>query len=146
MNLYRGNWSGNQLRAPVFTTPDRNQAVQYGPVTHYRLRNGARLLDMSDPAVIMNLMRNTTPEVHKAIAKAFRIIDGRVRRFSRLKYDIVVARHVCQRGYNGYAAPRMRTKYAEGYFHPEVLVCNPKMLIKIGRTNNNPGPPPLRRR
>jgi hypothetical protein len=145
MNLYRGNWSGNHLRAPVFTTPNRNEAKQYGPVTHYRLKNGAILIDMTDPAVIMNLKRNATPEVRQAINKAFRIVEGQVRRFSKLKYDIVVARHVCMRGYNGYITPRMRTKGPSGYFHPEVLVCNPEMLVKIGRTNNTPAPPRLRR-
>lgn len=155
--LYRGSWqefpyvqnrigkSPNYMRTnvPVYMAINKSNALIYGPPVEYKLRCQVRLLNLANPDVVktlINIAKSNT--VKSAIKKAFRVINNEVRRFSRLKYNVHVAKFACALGYDGYYAPRMPYAKYTGFFHPEVVLCDaPSVLTVVGPTGNRRPPP-----
>jgi predicted ester cyclase len=81
-----------------------------------------------------------------SIKKAFRIANNRkVRRFSKMKYDAHVAEFICRLGYDGYYAPRLRTKYPQGHFSSETVLCNPSKFLRVSNVFTPTRPPTNKR-
>ena len=157
--LFRGSrtsYHSNTVinRRGTFYAHNRNSALLYSPyVTEYTLKNNARLLNLGNPNTIRHLMNIVASnELRYKIKKAFRLdpVNNSERRFSKLKYDAFVAELVCRLGYDGYYAPRLRTKYAEGHLAGETVLCNPQNFLNITNkyrnTNRPPSPPNLKRK
>lgn len=120
---------------PVYFAEDRNTANVYGQVIRYTVKEDLALVDMSDPVTIAGLMSHTESNiVRKAFEKAFRVSNGQVSRFSRIKYDIYVAAFLCKLGFDGYYAPRLKNaKTTQGSFHPEIVLCDPKNVLVVDK-------------
>lgn len=151
--LYRGSSQNhgepfNTSRRAVFFANSRNNASIYsGYVTEYTLTEDAYILNMGSADTIEWLLKKAKSDRLKyAIKKAFRIsVNRSVRRFSRMKYDAHIAEFICRLGFDGYYAPRMRTKYKEGYFAAEYVICNPHKFLKVSRALTPTRPPNNRR-
>ena len=129
---------------PVYFAENWNRASTYGQVTRYVLTDDVNLLNMSDPDVIQVLHNSTKSDnVKRSIKKAFRLTNKRiVTRFSRIKYDIHVARLICKHGFDGYYAPELKNaKTTYGKFPPEIVLCNPKAVLKVDKVYPAHAPP-----
>lgn len=128
---------------PVYFANEFNRAKVYGQVVKYKVTNDLHLLNMGDPKVIEGLLNLTSSNtVEKSILKAFRIIKGRVERFSRIKYDIHVAQFICKLGYDGYYAPELKNaKTTMGSFPIEIVLCKPKQVLKVANIYQPNRPP-----
>ena len=150
--LYRGSRNSYESNGKTnmngtFYALNKNTAKMYsGFVTVYTLKHDAHFLNMGNPATIRMLSSIIMDErLRFKLKKAFRVNNSEniVRRHSRLKYDAYVADLVCKLGYDGYYAPRLRTKYAEGYLAAEAVVCRPRELLQV--TNKMVlGPPSIK--
>jgi len=128
------NQSPNYLRAnlPVYFSTNKNSVRSYGTAVKYRVMKNLNLLNMGNVEEVANLIEVANSEkIKTSIKKAFRITNGVVRRSSKLKYDIIVAVFICKLGYDGYYAPELRTKLPQGKFHPEVVLCNARKVLKV---------------
>jgi adenine-specific DNA methylase len=125
----------NYLRAnlPVYFAPNKENANIYGAATvEYETTRPLRLLDMSDPDTVSQLIDMARSDaVKKSIAKAFIVANGLVKRKSKLKHDIHVAVFICKLGLDGYYAPRLPGKLSYNTFHPEVVLCNSRSVLKV---------------
>ena len=139
----------NYLRSnlPVYFSNSKNNVRTYGTAVKYVTTKPLNLLNMGSVNVVTNLLASARSNTVKhSIVKAFRTANGDVRRFSKMKYDIHVAKFICARGYDGYYAPRLRTKYSEGSFHPEIVLCHAKDVLKVYNVKAPTSPPPMRPR
>ena len=142
------NTKPNYMRnLPVYFAENKETASSYGQVIKYRVTKDLSLVDMSDPVTIAGLMGHTNSDVVRhAFAKAFRVSNGQVKRFSRIKYDIYVAAFLCQLGFDGYYAPRLKNaKTTQGTFHPEIVLCNPKNVLVVEKIYKSNKPPSSRK-
>ena len=142
------NKKPNYMRnLPVYFAEDRETESVYGQVIRYKVTEDLALVDMSDPVTIAGLMNHTNSEIVKtSIAKAFRVSNGQVKRFSRIKYDIYVAAFLCKLGFDGYYAPRLKNaKTTLGSFHPEIVLCNPKKVLLVDKVYKLNRPPSMRK-
>lgn len=133
---------------PVYFTNANANASSYGRIVEYEVIETVRLLDMSKSAVIRGLINMArSANVRTAIQKAFRVANNNtVQRFSRIKYDIHVAQFICKLGYDGYYAPRMKNaKLSQGTFHPEIVLCHPKRVLRVATVYNAHAAPTNRR-
>jgi hypothetical protein len=48
-----------------------------------------------------------------------------------MKYDAYIAEFICRLGLDGYYAPRLRTKYPQGFFASEIVICKPSKNLKV---------------
>ena len=121
-----------RTNAPVYFSNTKNSVRSYGTAVKYVTTRDLNLLDMGNINEVARLLeRAKSPTVKKSIEKAFRISNGEIRRFSKIKHDIHVAVFICKLGYDGYYAPRLPTKYVSGTFHPEIVLCNPQSVLKV---------------
>lgn len=132
----RVNKSPNYLRAnlPVYFARNKNNVRKYGTAVKYETTKNLHLLDMGDPEIVTRLIQIAKSEkVKKSLAKSFRVINGIVRRSSKIKYDIDVAVFACRLGFDGYYAKRLPQKYlgGTGTFHPEVVLCDARRVLKV---------------
>lgn len=120
---------------PVYFAENKETASVYGQVIRYKVTKELALVDMSNPEIIEQLNSLTKSDiVKKSIAKAFRVSNGQVKRFSRIKYDIYVAAFLCKLGFDGYYAPRLKNaKTTQGTFHPEIVLCDPKNVLVVDK-------------
>jgi hypothetical protein len=124
----------NYLRSnlPVYFSNTKNSVRSYGTAVKYVTTRPLNLLNMGNVNTVTKLHAAArSNSVKGSILKAFRTANGEVRRFSTIKYDIHVAKFICTLGYDGYYAPRLRTKYQEGSFHPEIVLCHAKDVLKV---------------
>jgi hypothetical protein len=151
--LYRGSsenynkpFSPNR-RAVFFANSQNNAGIYSGYVTEYILTHNANVLNMGSANTIEWLISKAASEKLKsAIKKAFRIANNRnVRRFSKMKYDAHVAEFICRLGYDGYYAPRLRTKYPQGHFSSETVLCNPSKFLRVSKVFTPTRPPTNKR-
>ena len=123
----------------------------YGSVTTYKTTKNLNLLKISNKSVFNGLITNltTTKEEKYALNKAFRYNGTRIVRFSKTKYDYVIANLVCRLGYEGYIHPKLFKKFQENKtvagFHQEIVLCNPKKTLIVvnsdmGRTRTSRSP------
>lgn len=141
------NKKPNYMRnLPVYFAENKETANAYGQVIRYKVTKDLALVDMSDPVTITGLMEHTNSDiVRRSFAKAFRVSNGQVKRFSRIKYDIYVAAFLCQLGFDGYYAPRLKNaKTTQGTFHPEIVLCNPKTVLVVDKIYKIKNPPSMR--
>ena len=138
----------NYLRnLPVYFSNSKNNVRTYGTAVKYVTTKPLNLLNMGSVNVVGKLLANARSNTVKhSIVKAFRTANGEVRRFSKMKYDIHVAKFICAQGYDGYYAPRLRTKYQQGFFHPEIVLCHAKDVLKVYNIKAPTSPPPMRPR
>jgi len=132
------------LRAdlPVFFAEDADDVEVYGRAVKYQTTKSLKLLNMGDLKTVVDLMdRAKSEELKKSIGKAFRVSSGIIRRVSKIKYDIHVAVFICKLGYDGYWAPRLKGKY-ENTFHPEIVLCGSRDVLKVVAIEGARGPPP----
>jgi hypothetical protein len=140
--LYRGSSDNygqpfSENRRAVYFANSRNTAEIYsGYVTEYTLKNDVQLLNMGSAEAVEWLIEIAgSDRLKRVIKKAFRIANNRnVRRHSRMKYDAYVAEFICRLGLDGYYAPRLRTKYQQGYFASEIVLCKPSKNIRVTTT------------
>ena len=128
------NQSPNYLRAnlPVYFSTNKNSVRTYGTAVKYKTIKDLNLLDMSNVDQVSELINRTNSEnIKKSIKKSFRITNGIIRRSSKLKHDIIVAVFICRLGYDGYYAPELRVKLPQGTFHPEIVLCNARKVLKV---------------
>ena len=141
----RKNKSPNYLRnnLPVYFSNSKNNVRSYGTAVKYVTTKDLNLLNMGSVNTVANLIASARSNVVKnSILKAFRTANGEVRRFSRIKYDIHVAKFICSHGYDGYYAPRLGTKYPRGTFHPEIVLCHARDALKVVNIENATSAPP----
>jgi hypothetical protein len=159
--LYRGSHSEsisavsyikrapNYLRTnrPAYFSNTENSVHEYGTAVKYETTCDLNLINMGNVNEVARLITlANSPDIIQSIKKSFRISNGIIRRSSKIKYDIPVAVFICKQGYDGYYAPRLPTKYAEGSFHPEVVLCNPSKVLKVVSVSINAFPPRLERK
>ena len=135
MLLYRGNSRPNTTlgNSPTYFATTRNNAELYGTVRSYELIRNVNLLNMGNVSEVARLMSLASPAIHNDIVKTFNISNGhQVKRNSNVGPDRRVAHFICSQGYDGYKAPRLLRKN-EGTFHPEVVLCKPKSVLKNTR-------------
>ena len=138
----------NYLRnLPVYFSNTKNNVRTYGTAVKYVTTKPLKLLNMGSVNVVANLLVSARSNTVKhSILKAFRVANGEVQRFSRMKYDIHVAKFICALGYDGYYAPRLSRKQGLGTFHPEVVLCHAKDVLKVYNVKKPTSSPPLKRR
>jgi hypothetical protein len=159
-NIYRGshrewlnaahylNQAPTYLRTnlPVYFSNNRNSVNTYGSAVRYKTTKNLRLLNMSSVNTVQALFNNAKSDtVKNSINKAFRIINGRVMRASKLKHDMHVAVFICRMGYDGYYAPPIPDR-KRGYkpFHSEIVLCKPHDVLKVNRREELREPPMIR--
>lgn len=138
--IYRGSYfdyskpfSSNR-RAVYFANTRNNAEIYSGFVTEYTLTKNAHVLNMGDANTVRKLIGMAASDRLKHhIKKAFRVANNsnNVRRFSKMKYDAYVAEFICRLGYDGYYAPRLRTKLPQGSFGSEIVLCDPSTFLKV---------------
>jgi len=139
----------NYLRSnlPVYFSNSKNNVRTYGTAVKYVTTRPLNLINMGSVNTVAKLLAAARSNAVKgSILKAFRTANGEVRRFSKIKYDIHVAKFICTLGYDGYYAPRLRTKYQQGSFHPEIVLCHAKDVLKVYNVKAATSPPPTRPR
>lgn len=138
----------NYLRnLPVYFSNSKNNVRTYGTAVKYVTTRPLNLINMGSVNTVAKLLAAARSNAVKgSILKAFRTANGEVRRFSKIKYDIHVAKFICTLGYDGYYAPRLRTKYQQGSFHPEIVLCHAKDVLKVYNVKAATSPPPTRPR
>lgn len=131
---------------PVYFVDDPDIAEVYGGVVKYESLYNLNLLDMGDLYTVQALLSSArSPELKKSITKAFRVSNGIVKRVSKIKYDIHVAEYICRLGYDGYYAPRLPGKYSSESFHPEIVLCRARDVLRVYGLERQL-PPPTRTR
>lgn len=58
------------------------------------------------------------------------LIVSKLRRYSITKKDIIFANWLCDQGFKGYSAGRMKQNFGH-YFPAEVMLCKPKNLLEL---------------
>jgi hypothetical protein len=116
------------------------RAVKY--ITTTELLKMVNMGNVKQVEALMNLAKNT-PSIVNNIKGSFPIINNEVKRSSEKKRNNRVSAFICKQGKNGYYAPRLRTTLKNGYFHPEVVLCNPTKVLKVVNVQNiSEAPPP----
>lgn len=132
MKLYRGNSRPNTTlgNSPTYFATTQNNAELYGTVRSYELKQSVNLLNMGSVNEVAKLMSLAPPGIRNDIVKTFNISNGhQVKRNSDVEPDRRVAHFICTQGYDGYKAPRLLRKNG-GTFHAEVVLCNPRIVLK----------------
>lgn len=138
----RPNYLRNNL--PVYFSNTKNSVRSYGTAVKYVTTKNLTLLNMGNVDEVARLITSArSPVVKKSLEKSFRISNGILKRNSKIKYDIHVAVFICRHGYDGYYAPRLPTKYAEGSFHPEIVLCHPRNVLKVYNVKPMLNAPPI---
>lgn len=128
-----------------------------GSVYNYRVSRNLKLLDMGNPDSIrylMNKVKNTKESNN--LMRSFRLSEnGReIYRNSDAARDLIVAKLVCDLGYDGYIAPKLKKSKntsKNDMFHQEIVICSPKNKVNheddIQNKHNDPfsTPPPRKR-
>jgi len=133
MLLYRGDSRANTSlgNTPTYFATTLNNAKLYGTVRSYEVKNNLNLFNMGSVNEVMRLMMAAPSNIHTDIVKTFNISNGtQVKRSSNVGPDRRVAQFICSLGqYDGYRAPQLLRKNG-GSFHPEVVLCKPRSVLK----------------
>jgi hypothetical protein len=141
VNLFRANATNGKVTNRSYTyfvygnnakniVTNEYAKVQGNKIHSYSTKKQLTLVDMSDVDSIKFLMDKGNDNVKQSLKKAFRIVNNKVVRKSKLHHDLAVARLICRMGIDGYIAPRLN-KHRGGTFHPEIMLCYPENKVKL---------------
>lgn len=110
-------------------------------IYQYKTKRPLNLVKMNNKQTVSDLGKTTENEnIKNAIEETFRLNNSNnVKRNSNKNRNAVVARHICQLGYDGYIADEMKKgSLGKSLFHREIVLCKPREKINyIG--NFSPG-------
>lgn len=146
-NVYRSSTrqiNTNDLMAYfMFGNTGKNKVQEYysnaqgSKVYTYTLKTNPKLIKMNSVHTVKTILdRTNNQNIKNAILESFSIVNfgnnKRIVRSSQTKRNAVVAKYICDLGYDGYIANAMN-KVEGGLFHQELVLCKP-----YNKLNNNP--------
>jgi hypothetical protein len=141
-NLVRGNATNGKVKGRSYAyfiygnnakNLVTNAYTKYeGDKLHfYSTKKNLKLVDMSNVKSVLYLMAYGNNSVKTSLDKAFRIVNNKVYRKSKLHHDLAVSRLICSLGMDGYIAPRMIKRKGGGTFHQEIMLCKPDEKVNL---------------
>jgi len=146
-NIYRSSIrqvNKNDLMAYfMFGKTGKNKVQEYysnaqgSKVYTYKLTTNPKLIKMNSVHTLKTILERTSNQsIKNAILESFSIVNfgnnKRIVRSSKTERNAVVAKYICELGYDGYIANSMN-KVEGGLFHQELVLCKP-----YNKLNKNP--------
>jgi len=144
----------------MFGNTGKNKVQEYysnaqgSKVYTYKLTSNPKLIKMNSVHTVRTILNRTKNQrIRNAILESFSIVNSgnnkRIVRSSDAKRNAVVAKYICELGYDGYIANTM-PKIEGGLFHQELVLCKPYNKLnnkpEVSLSSQAPGVPVKRRR
>ena len=120
--------------------------AQSSKVYTYKLKNTPNLIKMNSVHTVETILKRTNNNnIRNAILGSFSIMNSgnskRIVRSSKTNRDAIVAKYICDLGYDGYIANTMN-KVEGGLFHQELVLCTPYKKLNINPEISGSSEPP----